>query len=174
MKRPDLVVSAMEIVAKRYPKAKLAVIGYGPMEQMIQRQIQQLRLEKSVHIVNKDNLFFDASPKDQKVKLMQQAWALILPSVKEGWGMVVTEAGACQTPTIGTRVSGLVDSVIDGKTGILLSPNPSAIEVAEAMIRVIQDTTLRNRLSNAANIFARTLTWEKSYKAFQKLILKPR
>lgn len=166
MKRPDLCVQAMSVVAKRYPKARLAIVGYGPMENYLEKQIVQLGLEKNVFLVNKNHLFFDKNPKDQKVKLMQEAWALLLPSVKEGWGMVVTEAGACGTPSIVTDVTGLMDSVRDNHTGFYLKHGASPEDLATIQIRLIQNAKLRSYFSKKAHEYAARFSWGASYNGF--------
>lgn len=166
MKRPDLCVEAMEIVIKKYPKAKLAIVGYGPMERELEHMIRTKGLEKNVFLVNKGALFFDKTSKDKKVKLMQESWALLLPSVKEGWGMVVTEAALCATPTIATDVTGLHDSVIAEKTGIMLSPDPSIKELSDSMLRLVGDNKLRQRLSEEARVCGEQFTWNFSFATF--------
>lgn len=167
MKRPDLCVEAMRIVVKTLPKTKLAIVGYGPMETKLYQMIKMYTLEKNVYLVNKDALYFDNNPKDQKVKLMQQAWALLLPSVKEGWGMVVTEAAACGTLSIVTNVTGLKDSVIHNQTGILMSSNPTSRQLADAMIKITTNRDFRYRLSKQALQLAMYFTWERCYKTVQ-------
>jgi len=164
MKRPDLCVEAMRVVVKKYPKAKLAIVGYGPMENKLEGMIQKFGLDKNVYLVNKNTLYFDKDPKDVKVKLMQQAWALVLPSVKEGWGMVVTEAAACGMLSIVTNVTGLKDSVIHNQTGILISSNPTSRQLADAMIKIITNRDFRYRLSKQALQYASSFTWERCYK----------
>lgn len=170
MKRPDLCVEAMRTVADMYPETKLAMIGYGPMEALIAKKISQLHLEKNVYLVNKDALFFTKNIKDKKVWYMQQAWALLLPSVKEGWGMVVSEAASCGTPSIVTNVTGLKDSVKQNVTGIHISSKPTKEELASAMIQIIENQALRGRMAIQAEKNARKYTWSISYKKFVELL----
>lgn len=170
MKRPDLCVEAMRIVIREYPNARLAIVGYGPLEQRLTHVIAEYGLGNNVFLVNKDHLFFDVHPKDQKVKLMQEAWALLLPSVKEGWGLVVTEAAACGTPSIVTDVTGLQDSVVHNVTGVHISPRPSAEELAQSMKRIISDPALRMRWSKQARIKAKIHDWEASYRRFMEVL----
>ena len=148
-------MEAMRVVVKKYPKAKLAIVGYGPMENKLEDMIQKYGLEKNVYLVNKNTLYFDKDPKDAKVKLMQQAWALLLPSVKEGWGMVVTEAAACSTPSIVTSVTGLIDAVEHNKTGIVVDYDISADGFANQILSLISDraqsTTLGKTLCDVVN-----------------------
>jgi len=172
MKRPDRCVAAMRTVVSKYPNAKLAIVGYGPMERTLLRMIKRNKLTGNVQLVNRDHLYFDKHPKDQKVKLMQAAWALLLPSVKEGWGLVVTEAGACETPSIVSHVTGLIDSVKNGQTGIVLTQDPSPSELSDAMISIIANDKRRVSLSQNARKRAITYTWDKSYAKFKQLIKK--
>jgi glycosyltransferase involved in cell wall biosynthesis len=132
--------------------------------------IQRLNLQQNVFIINKNNLFLKKNHKDVKVELMQEAWGIILPSVKEGWGMVVTEAAACGTPAIVSNVTGLRDAVIGNKTGMVLSRNPKPKELAKAMKLMIMDSDFRKKLSLGAIERSKNFTWEKSYKAFKRLI----
>ncbi len=170
MKRADLCIGAMKEIVLRYPKAKLAIIGYGPEEINIIKLISKFHLERNVMMVNKNNLFFEKNTKDMKVKLLQQAWGLLLPSVKEGWGMVVTEAAACGTPSIVTDVTGLKDSVIDGKTGFIISTDPTVEELANYMIKIIKNNNLRQKFKKNAIKWANNFFWEKSYKEFIKIL----
>lgn len=171
MKRTDLVIKAIAVLVKKYPRVKLAISGTGYQLPYLQKLTKELDIEKNIVFVNKDVWFFSKNTKDQKVKLMQQAWALVFPSVKEGWGMTVTECGACGTPTIATNVTGLQDSVIDGKTGILISENPTVSELAKAMEKIIIDRKFREVLSRNAQDYAHEFTWDNSYRQFKKLVL---
>lgn len=171
MKRGDLCILAMNRVVERYPKATLAIVGNGPDEARLFNLIVQHKLTENVKIINKNNFFIDKNPVDVKITLMQTAWALLLPSVKEGWGMVVTEAAACGTPSVVTDVTGLRDSVIPDKTGIVLSKNPTPDEMVEALIKIIEDKSLRERLSREAVSWSKHFSWEKSYSAFKTLLL---
>lgn len=165
-KKADLCIVAMKTVVKTDPRARLYLVGYGEEENNLKRLINKLRLGENVFIVNKNNLFLEKNLKDVKVKLMQGAWALLLSSVKEGWGMVVTEAAACGTPSIVSNVTGLKDSVVANKTGVILSKNPKPPELALAMTRLIMDQTLRKKLSQEAVLWSKNFSWEKSFKSF--------
>lgn len=170
MKRNDLVIKAMAEVAKQLPSAKLVIVGDGPDKQRLLQLIRRLKLNANATIADKDVWFFGKSSKDQKIQLLQQAWALVIPSVKEGWGMVVTEAAACGTPSIGTDVTGLRDSIKHGETGLLVSTHPSPAELAEAMLKIATDERLRRRLGRNAIVFAKTLDWDRSFEQFRSAV----
>ena len=63
---------------------------------------------------------FGKQPQQRKLELMSKAHVILVPGVREGWGLVVTEANAMGTPAVAYDVPGLRDSVIDGVTGTLV------------------------------------------------------
>lgn len=172
MKRVDLCIKAFANVIKKHKNAKLEIIGNGPDEKRLFDLVKKINLAKNVVFVNKNNFFFKKTKFDIKIKLMQEAWCLILPSVKEGWGMVVTEAAACGTPSIVSNVTGLRDSVVKDKTGLILSQKPSEKELSGAILKIIEDSKLRNEMSEEAVFWAKNFNWDKSYNEFKKLIIK--
>ena len=74
---------------------------------------------------------------------------LCLPSYREGFGSIVIDAAAMQVPTIGSRIPGLTDSIVDGETGLLFSAG-NLTELVEHMQHLLKDPTLRHRLGIAA------------------------
>lgn len=172
MKRTDLVVEAMAKVVKKYPKAKLAIVGSGPEKENLERQISELGLNKNVIFPQKNIWIFKKISGDLRIDLMRQGWALVLPSVKEGWGMVVTEAAACGTLSIVSNATGLRDSTRHMETGIVLSKNPDSKELARVMVKIVADSKLRNELSKNAILWAKSFSWEKSFREFEKQIAR--
>ena len=170
MKRTDLAIRAMDLVRQNHPKAKLIIVGYGYERQRLEKLRDALNLKNHVFFVDEKIFFLEKNAQDQKVDLMQKAWALVFPSVKEGWGMTVTECAACGTPTIAARVSGLVDSVQNNETGILVSKVPSPEELAAAMEKIISDSKFRLTLSKNAINFSQKFSWDQSYKEFNGIL----
>jgi len=72
-----------------------------------------------------------------------------LPSYREGFGTVVIEAAAMRIPCVGTEISGLVDAVHDGVTGILV-PVKDSERLYRAMSRLLNDKNLRQKMGDAA------------------------
>jgi glycosyltransferase involved in cell wall biosynthesis len=170
MKRAELCIRAMSLFVKEFPQSMLTIFGNGPQEAFLAQLISELGLEKNVTLVTKNNFYLRKDSRDPKTVAMQESWVLLLPSVKEGWGMVVTEAAACGTPAIVSDVTGLRDSVQNGKTGIVLSKNPTQEELYNAMKEFVNDST-RKKLSSRATIWSKKFTWDKSYETFKKYIL---
>lgn len=79
-----------------------------------------------------------------------------LPSYREGFGNVVLEAAAMGIPTVGTRIIGLTDAIVDGVTGILVPPKDVGA-LARALKLVLLDDHLRSRLGSQAESRTATL-----------------
>ncbi len=94
---------------------------------------------------------------DEVLALYRQAWAVTSASAREGWGMTITEAAACGTPAVATRIPGHVDAVIDGESGLLVDDEDDAVATLE---RFFGDDVLRKQLAEGALARAAELTWD--------------
>jgi len=157
-KRPDHAVKAFAIAKEKFPNLQLWMVGDGAMKQSLEREQVE------------DVTFYGHLRKDVKYNLMSRAHALLVPGVREGWGLVVTEANAMGTPALGYNINGLRDSIINGRTGILSDPNPNAL--ATVVINFMNDIEIQSRLSIEALLFARKFNWDKSTAEFLKVIKK--
>ena len=119
-KRPDHALRAFEMARSQLPNAQLWMIGSGPMSDKLKRTASE-----SVN-------FFGHISDGEKHQLMGRAHALLATSVREGWGLTVTEAAAVGTATIGYAVPGLVDSIA-ASGGYLVSP--SIEELGDEIVR---------------------------------------
>jgi glycosyltransferase involved in cell wall biosynthesis len=77
-------------------------------------------------------------------------------SAHEGWGMTITEAAACGTPAVATRIAGHSDAVVAERTGLLVD---DPIELGNAIERVIADDPFRSSLGAGALEHAARFTW---------------
>jgi glycosyltransferase involved in cell wall biosynthesis len=97
---------------------------------------------------------------------------MALPSLKEGWGLVVGEAAAHQTPTVAYRsAGGTRESIVDGVTGVLVD-TPS--ELASALGALLRDGQGRQVLAKAALEHSYGFTWEHSQAAFAHVVTSAR
>lgn len=119
-KRPTHALDAFEHIAERLPKARFHVVGDGYL-------LDDLRAKAYGHEANGRVTFHGYVPEARKLELMQRSHVLLVPAVREGWGLVVTEANAMGTPAVGYDVHGLRDSIADGTTGLLCEPDPAAL-----------------------------------------------
>ncbi len=153
-KSVDHVVQAFKIVLQRIPQAQLQIIGRGDDLPLLEDLVRTSGLQESV-------TFRGWVSGDDKIEFLSKAHVVVNPSIKEGWGITNMEANACGTPVISADVPGLRDSVSNGVSG-LLYPYGDLGNLAENIIRVLQDEDLRSRLSEGAVHWASSFTWERS------------
>ena len=86
-------------------------------------------------------------------KWLNAADVLVLPSHREGFGVVALEAAACEVPVVATRIHGLTDAVVDGVTGMLVPPcNTDALH--KALSTLLAQPELRARLGREGRMRA--------------------
>ena len=151
-KRVDLVIKAF--AALNVPDAMLEIAGTGDYRAELEGLVKSLDLSHRVK-------FLGFIPESEKVHLLRRAWASILASPKEGWGISNLEAAACGTPVIAANSPGIRESVIDGETGFLV-PQDDPQAMGAAMRGLVQSPELVGTLGAAGRRFAKTFTWERT------------
>jgi glycosyltransferase involved in cell wall biosynthesis len=104
-----------------------------------------------------------------KHELLAQAWVMALPSIKEGWGLVVGEAGGHAVPTVAYSTAGGTTESIDHKDSGLLVETPE--QLTDALRRLVHDHELRTFLGAGALEKSRTFSWSASQAAFAEVVL---
>jgi glycosyltransferase involved in cell wall biosynthesis len=150
VKRMDRFIEAMVELKSRQPALQAVVVGEG-----------YERPELEARIARHDAASWLTLPgrlDDEALRaLYRRAWLVGSTSVREGWGMTLTEAAACGTPAVATRITGHDDAVIDGESGFLVD---GLEEFAAAADAVIADPMLRRRLGQGAQRHAARFNWE--------------
>lgn len=135
-KRPDHAIRAVDLVRETHPGVRLWVLGDGPMRADLQKSLPA-----------GCELFGRVSFAERQRRLAQ-AHVLVATSVREGWGLNVSEAAAVGTPSIGYRVDGLRDSV-PASGGLLVDPDPRAL--AAGLVAFFEGATpLEPRISTVS------------------------
>jgi len=154
-KRVDLIIKALAAVKETHSEVRLHVIGDGPELPSLKSLADRLGLASNV-------LFLGTLPTYQEVADRMTASTLfVMPSIREGFGMVVLEAMAASTPVIIARskMNAALELVDHESTGLIVEPgNPDAI--AEAMVRLLSDDKLYQRLARNGRSLAESLTWD--------------
>lgn len=108
-------------------------------------------------------------PEEKKPTLYHQADVVVLPSLKEGFGMTLTEAGASGLPTVGANHYSIKEIIVDGRTGFLAKPN-DVNDWASKLLQLIKDKNLCQKMGKAARRLVRTkFTWENNIKVHMKV-----
>ena len=153
-KSVEHLLSAFAIVLKETPDARLVIVGEGDARKGLELFARDLRIAQSVE-------FTGYVTQETKVGYLNRMKFAVNTSAKEGWGLTVIEANACGVPLIASDVSGLRDSVLHEKTGLLYDYGDIE-QLAEKMLLLLRDEHLRSRLSREALEWAGTFHWDRS------------
>jgi glycosyltransferase involved in cell wall biosynthesis len=95
--------------------------------------------------------WFGPTPKPESY--MAAADVFVLPSYREGFGSVIIEAAACGIPSIAYRTDGVIDAIVDGRTGFFVDKG-DVQGLSDAMNRLGAECSTRKKLGQAAHLRA--------------------
>ena len=137
----EFLIEAAKDIINKVPNVRIVMKG-SSKDQRYKEKLTRL-IEKNR--LNDHIIFLDFSPYSEVPKFLSASDVFVLPSISEGLPTVVLEAMATGIPIVATNVGGVPDIVEDGINGLLVSPRrPSAL--AEAVVRLLLDSSLRERL----------------------------
>jgi glycosyltransferase involved in cell wall biosynthesis len=135
------LLQAVALVKARFQNVRLRCGGDGDVGGVLDR-VRTLGLEQNVDVLG----WVSGAAKERE---LMRAAIYVLPSYAEGLPMGVLEAMAAGVPTISTDVGGIPDAIDDGVNGYLLRPGDVAV-LAERILQLLDDATLRDRVGTAA------------------------
>jgi glycosyltransferase involved in cell wall biosynthesis len=155
VKRYDLLMRSLARVKRDVPALQAVIIGEGYERPPLEELRQELGAADWLALPGRLD-------DDEVLQWYRRAWVVASTSLREGWGMTLTEAGACATPAVATDIAGHRDAVQHGDTGFLADGEEG---VAQALRRLLADDVLRARMGRAALRRSRVLTWEETARA---------
>lgn len=157
MKRTLDQIKAFEFAKKFVPDLQIKIAGdaSGPYGRKVLEYIRRSDYSDDID-------FLGRIDQRDKPKLMRSCHFIAVTSVKEGWGLIVTEAASQGTPAVVYDVPGLRDSVRHEQTGLVTAPHPQAM--AHAIARLLGNETNYQRLRRAAWQWSKQITFDQSYK----------
>lgn len=149
-------IEALHIIRSKISQAKLWIVGTGDASyiNMLQERIDQLKLTALVQ-------FFGYVSEKDKFSMYQRAHILLVPSVHEGWGLIVSEAASQGTPSIAYDTAGLRDVVADNETGILTKLNNSKA-LAQESLELYKNKKKYYRFQQAGIKKFHEMSWDKT------------
>lgn len=160
-KQVEHAVDAVLALRAVLPDVRLHVVGSGWWEAELASYVE--RAGAGGCVVMEGHV-----SEEHKHEVYERAWVLALPSLKEGWGLVIGEAGMHATPAVAYRsAGGTRESIEDGHSGLLVDTQE---EFTEALRRVLTDEQLRRRLSAGALEVSHRFTWTQSQLSFAEVV----
>jgi len=157
-KRLDHAIAALAVLRDTHPESRLDIVGAGPEHDALERLVAARGLRGHVTLHGR----IDDAVRDQ---LLAEADAVVGTSVREGWGLTVTEAALVGTPAVVYDIPGFRDAVVDGRTGVVTTATPAAL--AQGIRDLLGDPARYERLAAAAGSRAHALGWSSTADAFE-------
>lgn len=163
-KRVEVALRSMVALRQEFPTARLVIAGRGWWESEVRDEVERLGLSDCVDVLGYIS-------EEERHRLYASSWVSLVPSVKEGWGLVVVEAGMHATPTIAFEgTGGITESIVDGETGYLAAQDDES-DFTRLVRSLILDEAERERLGKGAEEFASRFTWTETVDRFEARIL---
>ncbi|MDX2137130.1 MAG: glycosyltransferase family 4 protein [Chloroflexota bacterium] len=129
-------LQAFARVSERYPDAHLIIVGDGDLRAALEAEARALRLSPWTHFLGW---------RADAAALMRGLDVLLMPSLWEGFGLVLLEAMAASLPVVASDISAIPEIVVHGETGLLVAP-ADIDGLAAALDRLLRDTPLRQHM----------------------------
>jgi glycosyltransferase involved in cell wall biosynthesis len=152
VKRFSVLVDALVEAKRSVPELHAVIVGDGYEREELRARIEAAGATEWLTLAGRVS---DA----EKIDLYRRAWLVASASAHEGWGMTLTEAAACGTPAVATRIAGHEDAVADGVSGLLSDRDE---QIAPLMVEVLTDDARRASLSAGALEHAAQFSWEST------------
>jgi glycosyltransferase involved in cell wall biosynthesis len=163
MKRTVDQIRAFELAKQKMPDLQMKIAGSsaGKHGQVVLKAINSSPCKDDIEYLGKVSL-------QDKLQLMRRAHVITVTSVKEGWGLIVTEAASQGTPAIVYDVDGLRDSVKHGQTGLVTPENPE--DLSAAILELLSDPVQYAQLQKNAWMWSKLITFDQCYKDFKHAV----
>lgn len=164
MKRPDQQLKVFELAKEKIPALKLKIAGAGQdgYYQKIMRLIAKSPYKKDIEYLGRVS-------RDAKIKLLQKCHLILVTSVKEGWGLIVTEAASQGTSAVVYDIDGLRDSVRNNETG-LVAKNNTPKYLAQGIVELAKNKKKYARLRRAGWQRSKKINFANCYRQFLGVI----
>jgi glycosyltransferase involved in cell wall biosynthesis len=133
------LIDAAHLVVQDIPDARFVILGEGELREHLEKQVREHHLEKHVLL---------PGFRTDVLGCIKGFDLFAMSSVTEGLGTSLLDAMACGRPIVATRAGGIPEIVEDGVNGLLVPPR-DAHALAQAIVRVLKDQDLRQRMGKA-------------------------
>lgn len=160
-KRIEIAIRAIATLKDEIPGLSLTIAGGGYWEENLRRTAQEYGVADRVRLAG-------LVSEQEKANLLADAAAHLMPSMKEGWGLVIIEAGTVGTTSVAFRAAGgTTESIRNDESGILVD---SEEQFVQAVRQLALDPQLRDRLGAGAARYARDFSWSSTTDQIEEVL----
>ncbi len=153
-KNVDLLIKSISIVKNEFKKVRCFIIGSGPEKEALVSLSEELDL--------KDNIIFkDFMAHQEVVSYLKSCKVFVLPSTREGFGIVVLEAMACGSPVITVKhpMNAAAELIRDQENGFLCELD--AADISRKILYLLNNEVSRSEFSRAARDYVKDYDWDR-------------
>jgi glycosyltransferase involved in cell wall biosynthesis len=136
LKDYETAIRTMQIVCRSAPNVRYFIVGEGEERTKIEAMIRDVNMENQIRMLGL---------REDVAELLEGMDIFLLTSVSEGIPLTLIEAMSAQLPCVATRVGGIPEVVHDGTTGVL-SDSGDCNKLSEALLKLIQSPSVRQRM----------------------------
>jgi glycosyltransferase involved in cell wall biosynthesis len=164
----EYLIEAFRDVSNKISDIKLVIVGNGPLEESLKNKVNYLSLNQYIR--------FEGFVENSKISdYYSMADIVVVPSIidssgfEEGLPVVLLEALVGGKPIIATKIKGVMEAIEDNYNGILVDPKNST-QISDSILRLLDDTKLRNKLSRNAFESGKKYDWNTIVHTYVKVI----
>lgn len=161
VKRFDALLVAVADARRDVPDLRVEIVGEGPLRSELETWIRDNDASEWATLRGRVT-------DEELVHTYRRAWIVASASLAEGWGMTLTEAGACGTPAVATDVVGHRGAVVDGRTGDLVA-DPD--DLGTAIAALVRDASRREMYGRHAVARRSSLSWDSTAARLLEVLL---
>lgn len=158
------LIQAMDVIRRRNAGARLMLVGDGEEGESLEGLVKELNLEKQITFVGK-------VPNESIPQYMAASDVLVLPSLSEGFSIVLLEAMASGLSIVATKVGGVPEVIKDGENGFLVE-SESSKKIAEKVLLLLNNDRLKRQISRNNKEKAKKYSWKKIVEKLEKIYFR--
>jgi glycosyltransferase involved in cell wall biosynthesis len=160
-KQVEHAIDVAVALREEHPDLRLHVVGGGWWDDELRAHAERVGAGDTV-------VFEGHVDEARKHEVYEQAWLHLMPSLKEGWGLVIGEAGMHGTPTVAyASAGGVCESIDDGRSGLLVDDERGLLEAARGLLA---DRAELDRLADGARAMSHTYSWDVAQAGFAAVV----
>ncbi|MCA1439329.1 glycosyltransferase [Ensifer sp. IC4062] len=161
VKRFDTLIEAMDIVRRSHPDWRLVIYGDGPERDRLLSLRRELWLQRNVILPGTTS---------RLQHHMKQSDVFVIPSIYEGFPLVLGEAFSVALPAVGFFDCTGVNTMIPESKGGILAQERTPEALADAIVKLIDDDEMRRRFGRRAQDYIRGFSEEKFISSWEKVL----
>lgn len=162
-KNHDISIKVVSELKKKYPAIHLTIVGAGKERAKLEKLIKDLKIQENVQLKNQIS-------NKEVISLMNRSYIFLLPSIKEGFGIVYLEAMNTGCITIGTKHEGIEGFIINNKNGFLIEPDVE--KISKLIDRIYSNKYDLSMIRKNAYNSTKQMTWARNTKEYLDLYEK--